>query len=278
MNWLTIDNLIKSALIEDIPDQDITTNSIVTAEARVSVDLIAKEDGIICGLPVFERVFIHLGDVQIKFFFNDGEEIKAGDIIAKIKGSALSILSGERTALNFLQRMSGIATITHRFVEKIEGTETKLLDTRKTTPNNRLLEKYAVKMGGGSNHRMNLSDGVMIKDNHIKAAGGIKEAITLVKNNVSFVRKIEVETETIEEVKEALEAGADIIMLDNMDTETMTEAVKLINGQALTEASGNMTLDRIADVAECNVDFISTGSLTHSYQSLDLSMKNLKNL
>ena len=278
MNWLTIDNLIKSALIEDIPDQDITTNSIVTAEARVSVDLIAKEDGIICGLPVFERVFIHLGDVQIKFFFNDGEEIKAGDIIAKMKGSALSILSGERTALNFLQRMSGIASITHRFVEKIKGTETKLLDTRKTTPNNRLLEKYAVKMGGGSNHRMNLSDGVMIKDNHIKAAGGIKEAITLVKNNVSFVRKIEVETETIEEVKEALEAGADIIMLDNMDTETMTEAVKLINGQALTEASGNMTLDRIADVAECNVDFISTGSLTHSYQSLDLSMKNLKNL
>lgn len=278
MNYLVIDKLIISALEEDIPNSDITTNSIIAFNSRSKVDLIAKENGIIAGLQAFERVFTLLGDVSVEFYKKDGDSVKAGDILAVVSGSTKSILSGERTALNYLQRMSGIATITNKFVNKLQGSNTKLLDTRKTTPNMRILEKYAVKIGGGYNHRFNLSDGVLLKDNHISAAGGVKSAIRLARENTSFVRKIEVEVENLEMVKEALEEAADIIMLDNMDIETMKKAVVLINKRALTECSGNVTLDNIEEVAETGVDFVSVGALTHSAGILDLSMKNLTNL
>lgn len=278
MNYLVIDKLIISALEEDIPNSDITTNSIIDFNSRSKVDLIAKENGIIAGLQVFERVFTLLGDVSVEFYKKDGDSVKAGDILAVVSGSTKSILSGERTALNYLQRMSGVATIANKFVNKLQGSNTKLLDTRKTTPNMRILEKYAVKIGGGCNHRFNLSDGVLLKDNHISAAGGVKSAIRLARENTSFVRKIEVEVENLEMVKEALEEAADIIMLDNMDIETMKKAVVLINKRALTECSGNVTLDNIEEVAETGVDFVSVGALTHSAGILDLSMKNLTNL
>ena len=281
MNWLIIDKIITEALIEDAPDEDITTNS-TTSEASISkVDLLSKEDGVIAGLEVFKRVFAILGEVEIEFYKKDGDFVKAGDLLGVLTGNTRKLLTGERTALNLLRIMSGIATLTQTYMKCLEGTKTKLLDTRKTTPNLRILEKYAVKIGGGTNHRFNLSDGVLIKDNHISAAGGIKNAVASVKSNVSFVRKIEVEVENLEMVKEALEAGADIIMLDNMSLSDMKSAVEMINGKAQTEASGNVQLgtDRdISKIAETGVDFISVGALTHAYTSLDLSMKNLRNI
>lgn len=275
MNWLMIDEIIKNALIEDSTYGDITTLGIVSTKSKCSVDLIAKEQGIIAGLPVFERVFNMLGEVDVEFYVQDGDLVEVGQMIACLRGKTQHILTGERIALNLLQRMSGIATMTHKAVKLLEGTHTKVLDTRKTTPNLRVLEKYAVVIGGGSNHRFNLSDGILIKDNHIDAAGGIKEAILKVRNNVSFVRKIEVEVESLEQVQEALDAKADIIMLDNMSLEIMKEAVVLINKASITEASGNVTLDNIRDMAKTGVDFISLGMLTHSVDALDISMKNL---
>ena len=278
MNWLIIEDILRRALIEDMPYEDITTVNTISERSRSTVELIAKENGIIAGLEIFARVFALVGQVQVELYVSDGDKVKPGQVIGKITGNTRSLLSGERTALNFLQRMSGVATLTSKFVEKLSGTGTKLLDTRKTTPNLRLLEKYAVKVGGGCNHRFNLSDGVMLKDNHISAAGGIKKAVDAVRQNVSFVRKIEVEAETIAQVNEALEAGADIIMLDNMDIPTMKEAVRIIAKRAITEASGNITLDTITQVAQCGVDYISTGAITHSYKVLDLSMKHLVNI
>lgn len=278
MNWLVVDNIIKDALKEDIPFGDITTDSIVDEESRAEVDLIAKEDGVIAGLQVFNRVFAILGGVEIEFYVNEGDIVKKGEKLGKITGKTRSILTGERTALNFLQRISGIATLTKKFTDKLKYSDTKLLDTRKTTPNFRIFEKYAVQVGGGRNHRFNLSDGVLIKDNHIDAAGGIKNAVKMVREKAPFVRKIEVEAETIEQVREALEAEADIIMLDNMDIETMKKAVDIIGRKAITEASGNITADTIEEVAKTGVNYISSGALTHSYKVLDLSMKNLKRL
>lgn len=278
MNSLIVDEIIKNALLEDGAYDDITTNSIISGNEVCKVDLKAKEDGILCGIEVFKRVFEILGDAKAEFLAKDGERIKTGQIIGTIEGLTSTVLSGERVALNLLQRMSGIATITNKFVLKIKDTNTKLLDTRKTTPNLRVLERYAVKIGGGENHRYNLSDGVLIKDNHIAAAGGIKSAIEMVRNNVSFVKKIEVETESLQEVHEAIEAKADIIMLDNMNLNTIREALKLINGKALTEVSGNVELDTVKALAETGVDYISTGFITHSAKILDLSMKNLVKL
>lgn len=276
MNWLIIDEIIKNALKEDISDDDISTRAIFNNNSKANVDLICKEDGIVAGLPVFERVFKILEDVTVKFYKNEGDKVYNKELIAVISGSTDKILMGERVALNLLQHLSGIATFTAKFVEKLEGTSTKLLDTRKTTPNLRVLEKYAVRVGGGTNHRFNLSDGVMLKDNHIAAAGGIKNAVAMAKASSSFVRKIEVETESLDMVKEALEAKADIIMLDNMSLEDMKKAVELIDGRALTEASGNVTLETIRSIAETGVDYISSGALTHSFSILDFSMKNLK--
>lgn len=278
MNWLLADDLIKRALEEDIQYGDITTESIVKIGQKSSVDLIAKEDGIIAGIEVFKRVFHILGDAEVKLYVKDGEQIKKGDKLGEILGNTEILLSGERVALNFLQRMSGIATLTKKFIKKLEGTNVRLLDTRKTTPNMRIFEKYAVKIGGGTNHRFGLNDGVLIKDNHIDAAGGIKNAIDLVRKNAPFVRKIEVEVETLAQLKEALECNADIIMLDNMDIDMLKTSVELINGRAETEASGNVTLDTIDSIAKTGVNFISTGALTHSFKVLDLSMKNLRYL
>ncbi|WML37194.1 carboxylating nicotinate-nucleotide diphosphorylase [Clostridium sp. OS1-26] len=276
MNWLLADDLIKKALEEDIQYGDVTTESIVSSGQKAAVDLIAKEDGIIAGIDVFKRVFHILGDAEVKLYIQDGEEVKKGDKLGEILGNTKTLLSGERVALNFLQRMSGIATLTKKFVKKLEGTNVKLLDTRKTTPNMRVFEKYAVKIGGGTNHRFGLNDGVLIKDNHIDAAGGIKNAIDLVKKNAPFVRKIEVEVETLTQLKEALECGADIIMLDNMNIETLKTSVEIINGKAEIEASGNVTLNTIDSIAKTGVNFISTGALTHSFKVLDISMKNLR--
>lgn len=277
MNWLIIDNLIINAIKEDIPQDDITTEFIIKDGCTCSVDLIAKQNGIIAGLLVFERVFKILGKVNTEFLKKDGDVVCAGECIAKIKGKTKNILTGERTALNYLQRISGIATLTKTYVDKLSGSGVKILDTRKTTPNMRTFEKYAVKIGGGCNHRYNLSDGVLIKENHISAAGGIKEAVNIIRNNVSFVKKIEVEAETIDQVNEALEVKADIIMLDNMSILEMKKAVEIIDGKAIIEASGDITLDNISTVASCGVDYISVGALTHSYSVLDLSMKNLIN-
>lgn len=276
MNWLVVDEILKTALKEDAAYGDITTSSIVDKDSICSVDLIAKEDGVIAGTEVFRRVFTILGEVQVEFNVSDGDEVRKTQVLGKIQGNAYNVLIGERLALNLLQKMSGIATITRMLVKEIEGTGARLLDTRKTTPNLRILEKYAAKVGGACNHRFNLSDGVMIKDNHIGAAGGIKEAVCRVRNNVSFIRKIEVEVESLEQVIEALESGADIIMLDNMDTETMKKAVQMIDGKALTEASGNVDLSRIREIAGTGVNFISSGMITHSVKALDISMKNLK--
>lgn len=276
MKDLFVDNLLLAALNEDIPYGDISTNSIIENNSNCTVDLIAKDHGIIAGLPIYKRVFELLGNVTFELFKKDGDNISPGEIIAKISGDTSIILTGERTALNFLQRLSGIATLTREYVNKLEGTNTKLLDTRKTTPNLRILEKYAVKIGGGTNHRFNLSDGVMLKDNHISAAGSIKKAVNLARLNSSFVRKIEVEVENLEMVKEALEAEVDIIMLDNMNTTLIKEAVKIINKKAVIEASGNIDLTNIIEIAKTGVDFISVGAITHSAPILDLSMKNLK--
>lgn len=281
MNTITmsmnVDGLILQALREDITSEDITTNAIMKKYQEGSVQLICKQDGIIAGLPVFERVF-HLTDpkTEVFLFVEDGAEVKSGQQIGEVHGDIRVLLSAERTALNFLQRMSGIATYTHESAKLLEGTKTKLLDTRKTTPNMRVFEKYAVKVGGGYNHRYNLSDGVLLKDNHIAAAGGITQAINLAKEYASFVRKIEIEVENMDMVKEAVEAGADIIMLDNMSIDEMKEAVAYINGRALTECSGNVTKETIKDLAQIGVDYISSGALTHSAPILDLSLKNLK--
>lgn len=274
LNYLIVDNIIKEALKEDIPYGDITSSSIVTKGSKAKASLIAKEDGIICGLPVFERVFTILGDVLFTAFINEGSFVSKGDIIGEVSGDALNILMGERVALNLLQKMSGIATLANKYASKLDGLKTKILDTRKTTANLRTLEKYAVKIGGGNNHRFSLSDGILIKDNHIGYAGSIKEAIRLAKENCSFIRKIEVETECREDVLQALEAGADIIMLDNMSPELVSEMVKLIDGRAIVECSGNITLDTVRSYALCGVDFISSGELTHSVRAFDISLKN----
>lgn len=273
---LNVDPLILSALKEDITQEDVSTNCVMPEWKEGEVDLIAKEDGIICGLQVFERVFTLLDDeTEITFFAKDGDEIHAGEKLAEITGDIRVLLSGERTALNYLQRMSGIATYTHACAKLLEGTKTKLLDTRKTTPNNRIFEKYAVRTGGGNNHRYNLSDGVLLKDNHIGAAGSVKKAVEMARDYAPFVRKIEIETENLDQVKEAVEAGTDIIMLDNMDHETMVKAMKIIDHKAEVEVSGNVTEEKIRDLTDLGVDYISSGALTHSAPILDLSMKNL---
>lgn len=276
MNYLVIDKIIRESLIEDAPSGDITTNAIVDENSISTVELLCKEEGVIAGLEIYKRVFDILEDVQVKMYKKDGDKVYPKEKIAFLKGSTRNILLGERTALNLLQRMSGIATLTNKFVKEIEHTKTKLLDTRKTTPNLRILEKYSVKVGGGYNHRFNLSDGIMLKDNHIEAAGGIKNAVESARKNSSFVRKIEVETESIEMVKQALEAQADIIMLDNMNLDLAKEAVEIISKRALIEFSGNVELNNIRQIAEIGVDYISVGALTHSAKILDLSMKNLK--
>ncbi|MCE5221007.1 MAG: carboxylating nicotinate-nucleotide diphosphorylase [Clostridium sp.] len=275
INYLVVDKIIKDALIEDIPSEDITTNSIIDEKSISTVELLCKEEGIIAGLEIFKRVFDILGNVEVELYKCDGDKVYPKDKVGFLKGSTRNLLLGERIALNLLQRMSGIATLTNKFVKEINHTNAKLLDTRKTTPNLRILEKYSVKIGGGCNHRFNLSDGVMLKDNHISAAGGIKNAIELARKNSSFVRKIEVETENLEMVKEALDAKADIIMLDNMNLDLAKEAVKLINKRALIEFSGNVELSNIKEIAQIGVDYISVGALTHSAKILDLSMKNL---
>ena len=273
---LNVDPLLISALREDITSEDVSTNSVMPFARAGEVELICKQDGIVCGLQIFERVFTLLDEsVQANFTVQDGDEVNKGQLLGTVRGDIRVLLSGERTALNYLQRMSGVATAAHEAAVHLEGTKTKLLDTRKTTPNNRIFEKYAVTCGGGRNHRLNLSDGVMLKDNHIGAAGGIKEAVALAREYAPFVRKIEVETETIEMVQEALEAGADIIMLDNMTEEQMREAIVLIDGRAEVEVSGNVTPQNITRLAGLGVDYISSGALTHSASILDLSLKNL---
>ncbi len=272
-----IDKLILDALREDIPNEDITTNSIIKSYIRGKAQLICKQDGVIAGLDVFARVFNLLDtNANLKFYCKDGDSVKKLDLIGEVEGDIRAILSGERTALNFLQRMSGIATYTRKVVDFLEGSNIKLLDTRKTSPNNRIFEKYAVKVGGGFNHRFNLSNGIMLKDNHIAAAGGIKKAVSLAREYASFVHKIEVEVETFDMLNEALEAEADIIMLDNMSVEEMKEAVKIVNHRALVECSGNITLENIAKLREIGVDYISSGALTYSASVLDLSLKNLE--
>ena len=273
---LNVDPLIMSALREDITSEDVSTNSVMPHPQAGEVDLICKEDGIICGLQVFERVFTLLDETtEVEFFVKDGDEVKKGQLMAKVHGDIRTLLCGERTALNYLQRMSGIATYTHSVAALLKGSKTKLLDTRKTTPNNRIFEKYAVRIGGGNNHRYNLSDGVLLKDNHIGAAGGVKEAVTMAKEYAPFVHKIEVEVETLEMVKDAVEAGADIIMLDNMSHEQMQEAMNIIDGKAEVEVSGNVTKENISRLTDLGVDFISSGALTHSAPILDISLKNL---
>lgn len=273
---LNADNLIKMALQEDISSEDVTTNAVMRNRKQGEVQLICKQDGIIAGLGVFERVFKLLDETtEVEFYAEDGDEVKNKQLLGVIRGDIRVLLSGERTALNYLQRMSGIATYTHQIAELLKETKIKLLDTRKTTPNMRIFEKYAVKVGGGYNHRYNLSDGILLKDNHIGAAGSVKKAVEMAKEYAPFVRKIEIETENLEMVKEAVEAGADIIMLDNMTPEVMKEAVKLIDGKAETECSGNVTKENIERLVEVGVDYISSGALTHSSPILDLSLKNL---
>lgn len=273
---LVADKLIMQALEEDITSEDITTNAVMRERCEGEVELICKEDGIIAGLWVFERVFTLLDpSTTVTLFVKDGDEVKKGQKMGVVTGDIRVLLSGERTALNYLQRMSGIATYTRSVAKLLEGTKTKLLDTRKTTPNMRIFEKYAVRTGGGYNHRYNLSDGVLLKDNHIGAAGSVKKAVELAREYAPFVRKIEVETETLEMVKEAVEAGADIIMLDNMSLEMMKEAVDYIDGRASTECSGNVTKENAAQLAAAGVDYISSGALTHSAPILDISLKNL---
>lgn len=274
---LAADKYIRLALEEDINSEDVTTNSVMPEYKKGEVQLICKEDGIIAGLPIFERVFLLL-DPRTKVIFDvkDGDRVEKGRHLATVTGDIRVLLSGERTALNYLQRMSGIATYTNTVVKLLEGTRTKLLDTRKTTPCMRIFEKYAVRVGGGNNHRYNLSDGILLKDNHIDAAGGVKEAIAAAKAYAPFVRRIEVETENLSMVREAVEAGADIIMLDNMTPGQMAEAVKLIDGRAETECSGNITRENIRAITETGVDYVSSGALTHSAPILDISLKHLR--
>ncbi len=276
---LNMDEAIQAALREDITSEDITTNAVMREAVQGEVELLCKQDGVIAGLDVFFRVFVLLDEkTTAEFFVKDGDQVKKGQLLAKIRGDIRVLLSGERTALNFLQRMSGIATYTRQVADLLEGSRTKLLDPRKTTPNMRIFEKYAVRMGGGYNHRYNLSDGILLKDNHIAAAGGVKKAVEMAKEYAPFVRKIEVEVETLDMVKEAVEAGADIIMLDNMTKEQMQEAVAYIDGRAETECSGNVTRESVSSLVSIGVDYISSGALTHSAPILDLSLKNLHRL
>lgn len=276
---LAADKFIKMALEEDINSEDVTTNSVMPHYKKGQVELICKEDGIVAGLQVFQRVFQLLDSkTEVVFDVQDGEAVQKGQHMATVVGDIRVLLSGERTALNYLQRMSGIATYTNKVAKLLEGTKTTLLDTRKTTPCMRIFEKYAVTVGGGSNHRYNLSDGVLLKDNHIDAAGSVKAAVLAAKAYAPFVRKIEVETESLEQVQEALEAGADIIMLDNMTPNMMAEAVKLIDGRAKTECSGNITKENIEKITAIGVDYVSSGALTHSAPILDISLKHLKAL
>ena len=280
MNQITMklnaDKLIMMALQEDITSEDVSTNAVMPKAQKGKVDLICKQDGIIAGLDVYARVFTLLDDsTEVEFFCKDGDEVKAGQLMGIVTGDIRVLLSGERVALNYLQRMSGIATYTHEVAELLKGSKTTLLDTRKTTPNCRIFEKYAVRVGGGSNHRYNLSEGVLLKDNHIGAAGSISNAVRMAKEYAPFVRKIEVEVETLDQVKEAVEAGADIIMLDNMTTDQMRAAIDLIDGRAETECSGNVTKENIERLISLGVDYISSGALTHSSPIMDISMKNL---
>lgn len=273
---INADNLIMMALREDVTSEDITTNSVMPEYQLGTVDLICKQDGVISGLNVFKRVFELLdSDTKVELFFKDGDSVKNKDLLGRVTGDIRVLLTGERTALNYLHRMSGIATYTKKIVSMLEGTNITLLDTRKTTPNMRVFEKYAVKCGGGSNHRYNLSDGILLKDNHIGAAGSITKAIEMAKSYASFVRKIEIEVENLDMVKEAVEAGADIIMLDNMSHDDMKKAVEIIDGRALTECSGNVTADNIAKLSDVGIDYVSSGALTHSAPILDVSLKNL---
>ena len=273
---LNADELILSALREDITSEDITTNSVMREYQLGEVELICKQDGVIAGLDVFKRTFELIDSkTEVTFTKKDGDTVKNGDKIGVVRGDIRVLLSGERTALNYLQRMSGIATYTRSIADLLKGSKTKLLDTRKTTPNMRVFEKYAVKVGGGYNHRYNLSDGILLKDNHIGAAGGVKEAVQMAKEYAPFVRKIEIEVENLDMLKEALDAGADIIMLDNMSVEDMKEAVKLVSGKAETECSGNVTKENVERLVDIGVDYISSGALTHSSPILDLSLKNL---
>ena len=280
MNQITMklnaDKLIMMALQEDITSEDVSTNAVMPKAQKGKVDLICKQDGIIAGLDVYARVFTLLDDsTEVEFFCKDGDEVKAGQLMGIVTGDIRVLLSGERVALNYLQRMSGIATYTHEVAELLKGSKTTLLDTRKTTPNCRIFEKYAVRIGGGNNHRYNLSDGVLLKDNHIGAAGSVAKAVAMAKEYAPFVRKIEIEVETMEQVKEAVEAGADIIMLDNMTTDQMRAAIDLIDGRAETECSGNVTKENIESLISLGVDYISSGALTHSSPIMDISMKNL---
>lgn len=273
---INVDDYIINTLKEDITSEDVSTNAVMPEDKQGKADLICKQDGIVCGLDVFERTFKILDDTsRFEANFKDGDFVKKGDLIGVIYGDVKAILSGERTALNYLQRMSGIATMTREYVNELKGYKTVLLDTRKTTPNMRPFEKHAVKIGGATNHRYNLSDGVLLKDNHIGAAGSVTKAIEMAKAYAPFVRKIEIETETLEQVKEALDAGADIIMLDNMDNDTMRKAVEMIGDKAQTECSGNVTKERLKEIAEIGVDFVSCGALTHSAMIMDVSLKNL---
>ena len=280
MNEITMkmqaDQLIRMALQEDITSEDVSTTAVMPTATKGTVELIAKEDGVIAGLDIYARVFTILDEkTEIDFYCKDGDEVKKGELMATVTGDIRVLLSGERVALNYLQRMSGIATYTRQVAKLLEGSKVTLLDTRKTTPNCRVFEKYAVRVGGGCNHRYNLSDGVLLKDNHIGAAGSVTKAIQMAKAYAPFVRKIEIEVETLEQVKEAVEAGADIIMLDNMTPEVMKQAVELIDGRAQTECSGNITKENIQKIREIGVDFVSSGALTHSAPILDISMKNL---
>ena len=273
---INVDDYILNTLKEDITSEDVSTNAVMPESKQGRADLICKQDGIVCGLDVFERTFKLLDETsRFETNFSDGDFVKKGELIGVIYGDVKAILSGERTALNYLQRMSGIATMTREYSDELKDYKTVLLDTRKTTPNMRPFEKHAVRVGGGTNHRYNLSDGVLLKDNHIGAAGSVTNAIKMAKAYAPFVRKIEIETETLEQVKEALEAGADIIMLDNMDNETMRKAVEMIDGRAQTECSGNVTKQRLREIAEIGVDFVSCGALTHSAPIMDVSLKNL---
>ena len=273
---LVCDDLILAALKEDITSEDISTQAVMPNYQKGEVQLICKEDGVIAGLGVFKRVFELLDEnTQVEFYVKDGDAVSNKQLLATVTGDIRVLLSGERTALNYLQRMSGIATYTKKVASLLEGTKTKLLDTRKTTPNMRIFEKYAVKQGGGNNHRYNLSDCVMLKDNHIGAAGGVAKAVKMAREYISFVTKIEVECENLDMVREAVEAGADIIMLDNMTDDMMREAVKIIDGRALTECSGNVTAENIKRITDIGVDFVSSGALTHSSPILDVSLKNL---
>ena len=274
---INMDDYILHALKEDITSEDVSTNAVMPQKKQGAAQLICKADGIICGLEVFERTFALLdSDFRFETEVKDGDAVKSGQLLGTLFGDIRALLSGERTALNYLQRMSGIATVTSEYAKELAGTKTVLLDTRKTTPNMRPFEKYAVTVGGGRNHRYNLSDGVLLKDNHIGAAGSVSKAIKMAREYAPFVRKIEIETETLEQVREALDAGADIIMLDNMDNATMKKAVEMIGTKAQTECSGNVTKERLKEIAEIGVDFVSSGALTHSAPVLDVSLKNLK--